>query len=359
MSRKRPFGVTLLAVLAALGAVLAIYHTLQMLGLLPIQGPFGIFKFFTLSWLGAIVWGLLAFIYIWVVRMLWTLDVRGWLFVTALSALNLIFAVISILGSSSWQAMLPAILVNGLILIYCQLPGTKEAFQVEQMQQAAHASPSASEPEEIQREIVVDEEPPTDEYDDYVEGVEMETAVSDEAAPPDSEMEVTIADESDPVENIAPATTAEIIDEHAHSSRGEVAKFSAEAEFIKGIGPVYAEKLKAVGIETPQDMLAVGATLKGREELAEKTEISFKLIAKWTREADLYRIKGVGQQYANLLDVAGVNTVLELAQRNPDNLHQKLIEVNQEKHLVHEVPSLNNVKDWVAQAKELPRVISY
>ena len=98
MSRKRPFGVTILAILAALAAVVAIVHTLQLLGILPIPGPFGLVNFFTVNWLGAIVWGVLAFIYIWVVRMLWSLDVRGWLFVTAISALNLIFAVISILG---------------------------------------------------------------------------------------------------------------------------------------------------------------------------------------------------------------------------------------------------------------------
>ena len=213
------------------------------------------------------------------------------------------------------------------------------------MQKAAAAVPPVPEPEEAPREFVVDEEPPVDEYADDV--VIAETAVAEDDA-------ATVAEEE-----VAAPTTADIIDEQAHASPGEVAKFSAHADFIKGIGPVYAEKLKSVGIETPRQMLEAGATQKGREDLAVQTEISYKLIAKWTREADLYRVKGVGQQYANLLDVAGVNTVLELAQRNPDNLHAKLIEVNQEKHLVHEVPSLNNISSWVAQAKELPRVISY
>lgn len=94
MTKKRPFGVTVLAVLAAIAAIIAIIHTLQMLHLFPIHGPFGQFSFFTLDLLGAILWGLLALIYIWVMNMLWNLDPQGWLFVAALSALNLILAVI-------------------------------------------------------------------------------------------------------------------------------------------------------------------------------------------------------------------------------------------------------------------------
>lgn len=130
---KRPIGVTILAILAGIAALIAIIHTLQMLHLFPISGPFGVFKFFTFDLLGAILWGLLALIYIWVVRMLWNLEPQGWLFIVALSALNLIFAVISIIGSSTWQAMAPSIVINGLILIYGMLPGTKEAFNVEQV----------------------------------------------------------------------------------------------------------------------------------------------------------------------------------------------------------------------------------
>ncbi len=128
MEKKRPFGVTILAILAVVGAVVAIYYTLQMLHLIPITGPFGQFKFFTFDLLGAILWGVLAAIYIWVARMLWNLDPQGWLFVAVLSTLNLIIALISIIGQSTWESMLPAILINGLILIYCLLPGTKAAF---------------------------------------------------------------------------------------------------------------------------------------------------------------------------------------------------------------------------------------
>ena len=341
MSRKRPFGVTVLAILAALAAILAIYHTIQMLGLLPIKGPLGLFGFFNFNLFGAMMWGLLAFIYIWVVRMLWSLDPRGWLFVVALSALNLIFAVISIIGSSSWQALAPAVVVNGLIFIYGMLPGTKAAFQLDEMRQVAPSEP----------------EPPAPEAAPVVEEAVVEEAVVEEV------VETVVAEEVVEIEAVEPEvpapTTHEVIDEAAHASPGEAVKFSATTEFIEGIGPVYAGKLKEVGIETPQAYLEAAETRQSRDELAEKTGISSKLILKWAHETDLFRIKGVGTLYARLLDTAGVNTVLELAQRNPENLHQTLIEVNQEKHLVHEVPSLNNVISWVAQAKELPRVISF
>lgn len=132
MTKKRPFGVTLLALLAGLGAIIAIIHTLQMLHFFPIGGPFGVFKFFTFDLFGALMWGILAAIYIWVMRMLWNLDQQGWLFVVVLATLNLVLAVVSIFGASSWQAMMPSILVNGLILIYGMLPGTKAAFEVQQ-----------------------------------------------------------------------------------------------------------------------------------------------------------------------------------------------------------------------------------
>jgi hypothetical protein len=128
MTKKRPVGVTILALLAALAAIVAIVHTLQMLHIFPIRGPFGVFRFFNFDLLGAILWGISAAIYLWVVRMLWNLDPQGWVFVAALSTLNLVFALISIIGLSTWQAMLPSILINGLILIYCLLPGTKQAF---------------------------------------------------------------------------------------------------------------------------------------------------------------------------------------------------------------------------------------
>ncbi|WP_305043766.1 DUF4332 domain-containing protein, partial [Geoalkalibacter sp.] len=84
-----------------------------------------------------------------------------------------------------------------------------------------------------------------------------------------------------------------------------------------------------------------------------------KLLLKWINNSDLFRIKGVGQEYADLLEQAGVDTVPELAQRKPENLHQKMTELNEQKKLVRKLPTLDQVQSWVAQAKELPRVIHY
>ena len=128
--KRRPFGVTVLAILALIAAVIAGWHTLQMLHLLPVtvETVLGNVKFFKFDIFGAILWGVMVLIYVWVFRMLWNVDPQGWLFVTVVSVLNLITAVMSIIGSSSWQAMLPSLLINGLILIYCLLPGTKDAF---------------------------------------------------------------------------------------------------------------------------------------------------------------------------------------------------------------------------------------
>jgi len=128
---------------------------------------------------------------------------------------------------------------------------------------------------------------------------------------------------------------------------------------IEGIGPIYTEMLKTIGIKTTYDLLEAGSTPKGREELAEKTGISPKLILEWVNLADLFRIKGVAEEYSDLLEEAGVDTVVELSRRNPENLHAKLIEVNEEKKLVRRVPSLNAVRDWIEQAKKLPRKVEY
>ena len=130
MARKRPFGVTLLAILAIVAFVVAVWRALQALGIAPIT--IGTMQFFVpeASWVNAIMWGLLALIYLWVFRMLWQVNAQGWLFMTVISILNLVVAAIDIIGGTSFDAMLPVIVVNGLILIYCLLPGTKAAFEV-------------------------------------------------------------------------------------------------------------------------------------------------------------------------------------------------------------------------------------
>jgi predicted flap endonuclease-1-like 5' DNA nuclease len=128
---------------------------------------------------------------------------------------------------------------------------------------------------------------------------------------------------------------------------------------IEGIGDVYAHKLHEAGVATTDTLLQQGATPQGRKELAEKTGISDRLVLKWINRADLFRVKGLGEQYSDRLAAAGVETVLELAQRSPDHLYEKLVETNEAKNLVRGLPTLDHVAAWVAQAHQLPRVVSY
>lgn len=130
-------------------------------------------------------------------------------------------------------------------------------------------------------------------------------------------------------------------------------------EEIEGIGPAFAEKLAAVGIASCEALLEQGATAAGRQALGEATGIGPGLLLRWVNHADLFRISGIGPQYAELLEVAGVDTVAELAQRVPANLHAKLVEVQAQKKLTGRVPAASSVADWVEQAGQLPRVVTY
>jgi predicted flap endonuclease-1-like 5' DNA nuclease len=133
----------------------------------------------------------------------------------------------------------------------------------------------------------------------------------------------------------------------------------AKLAHIEGIGEAYSKKLEAAGISSPEQLLKAGATPAGRKEIAQKAGISDQLILQWINHVDLYRVKGIGSEYADLLEAAGVDTVPELAQRNPDNLYKKMLDTNEAKKLVRRPPSAAQVADWVAQAKKLPRVIQY
>ncbi len=128
---------------------------------------------------------------------------------------------------------------------------------------------------------------------------------------------------------------------------------------VEGIGAVYAEKLQTAGIKDTDALLEKGATAAGRKALAEATEISGKLILTWVNHADLMRIDGIGPQFAELLEAAGVDTVKELAHRVPENLEAKLNETNEAHKVVRRVPALKEVEKMVAQAKELPGIVTY
>ncbi|MBP6964947.1 MAG: DUF4332 domain-containing protein [Armatimonadetes bacterium] len=128
---------------------------------------------------------------------------------------------------------------------------------------------------------------------------------------------------------------------------------------IEGIGDVYAAKLESAGVNTVEKLLEAGAGKKGREDLAGKIDVGEKLILEWVNRADLARIKGIGSEFADLLEAAGVDTVPELAQRSAENLVAKLGEVNAEKNLTRRLPTADQVADWIEQAKKLPRVVTY
>lgn len=132
-----------------------------------------------------------------------------------------------------------------------------------------------------------------------------------------------------------------------------------KTEEIEGIGPVMGEKLRAVGVNNTDKLLEATKTKRQRQDLAAATDISEKLILRFANMADLFRITGVGQEFAELLEAAGVDTVPELAQRRPDNLTAKMEEVNETKKLTRRTPSITEVEKWVAEAKELPRVLEY
>lgn len=136
-------------------------------------------------------------------------------------------------------------------------------------------------------------------------------------------------------------------------------KMRKKLEYVEGIGPAYAAKLGEIGILTTGKLMVEGVTRAGRQELAEKSGITETLILKWLNMIDLYRIKGIGSEYAELLEAAGVDTVPELAQRNAGNLYQALAKTNEEKRLVRQLPTPEQVVEWVEQAINLPRIIQY
>jgi predicted flap endonuclease-1-like 5' DNA nuclease len=128
---------------------------------------------------------------------------------------------------------------------------------------------------------------------------------------------------------------------------------------VEGIGEQYGQKLIDANIKTTKALLSQGASEKGRKAITEKTGIREDLILTWVNHADLYRIKGVGSEYSELLECAGVDSVPELAQRNPEHLYEKLVELNNEKKLVRRLPLKAQVMNWVTQAKHLPRVVTH
>jgi predicted flap endonuclease-1-like 5' DNA nuclease len=132
-----------------------------------------------------------------------------------------------------------------------------------------------------------------------------------------------------------------------------------KATDIEGVGPAYAGKLNSTGVKTTDELLARGATPKGREELAERSGLSAHQILEWVNRVDLYRIKGVGSEFSDLLEAAGVDTVVELSRRNAVNLASTFHKLVADRKIVRRIPSERQIADWIEQAKGLPRVVAY
>ncbi|MBI0583724.1 MAG: DUF4332 domain-containing protein, partial [Methanomassiliicoccus sp.] len=127
---------------------------------------------------------------------------------------------------------------------------------------------------------------------------------------------------------------------------------------IKGIKPECIDRLSKAGIETLEKYLEVAGPTKGRDELAKKTGIKKEWLLEWANHADLFRIKGVASEYADLLEAAGVDSCAELAQRKAPNLTKKIEELNGQMKLVKRTPTEAMVEDWIAQAKKQPKVVT-
>lgn len=130
-------------------------------------------------------------------------------------------------------------------------------------------------------------------------------------------------------------------------------------EKIEGVGPKYAAKLGTAGVKKTLQLLEKAATRKGRKDLATAADIDETLILKWANMCDLMRIKGIGEEYSELLEAAGVDTVKELSKRRSDNLHKAMVEANGKRKMVRQLPSAGQVEKWIEQAKTLPAVMTY
>lgn len=128
---------------------------------------------------------------------------------------------------------------------------------------------------------------------------------------------------------------------------------------IEGIGPRNAQKLQEQNISSTEGLLRAAGNPAGRRRLAEATGISQVVLLGWVNRADLMRVKGVGEEYSDLLEAAGVDTVKELRRRNPQNLHTAITETNRQKQLVRRTPSPSEVEQWIEQAKTLPPAVTY
>lgn len=128
---------------------------------------------------------------------------------------------------------------------------------------------------------------------------------------------------------------------------------------IEGIDKEHYNRLKEVGVLSVEALLDKGGSPEGRSELAKSSGIDEEQLLRWLNIVDLFRIRGIGEEYADLLELAGIDTISELAECDPRTLHRTLIGANEKKSLVRQLPSVNQVKSWIEQARQLPRIVKY
>ncbi len=191
----------------------------------------------------------------------------------------------------------------------------------------------------------------------WEEAAAAKTAASQLAA--EAEQVEPIASEPVEQEKVEPIASEPVEQEKVETVASKTGKAGVNVEKIEGIGPSYAQRLSMVGITNTDDLLRLGASRKGREELAERTGLSSKLILAWVNRADLMRVPGIGEEYSDLLELAGVDTVKELRRRSPENLHQKMQEVNEQRKVVRRVPALGEVSAWIEAASEIEAILTY
>ena len=167
------------------------------------------------------------------------------------------------------------------------------------------------------------------------------------------------ADEAAAAAAAEAAAAPEVVAEEPAADAPAAPERKGDIEEIEGIGPAFAEKLRAADVSSIDALLEKGATPEGRSALVEQTGIDAVRVLRWVNHADLIRVVGIGPEFAELLEASGVDSVPELAQRNVENLVTALTETNDARSLVRRVPSAAEVTDWIEQAKALPRVVAH
>jgi predicted flap endonuclease-1-like 5' DNA nuclease len=366
MTKSRPLSITILAIIVGISALLATIDAFLYLRYLSNSIKPTQISYYAL--LGFINWAVMAVVFGGLVYGLWKMKIDSTYLVAGFAGLAILIALVQVYATKSWVYVVPTIVINAIIAVYCLVPGVKRAvepepepvpFPVDEQEfveeepdaglaqaavVAAAVSPLLDEPEEDVIEEPLAETPLEEEPE--IGGAAAAAALAGASALEDEDQEdaVPVPVEAPAAEPAAPA---------AHAPR------KVPIETIEGIGTVYGEKLMAIGIVYVSDLLAAGASRKGREELVQKTGISSALILRWVNMADLMRISGIGEEYSELLEAAGVDTVKELRNRVPEHLYQAMLEANQRRKLVRRTPYLSEVQSWVEQAKKLDPVMTY